>query len=63
MTLAMTPQQRRAFDEDGFIILENLLTAAESNRLAAAADEVVARIQREKGLPRETHLRPRDDRS
>ena len=60
MTLAMTPQQRHAFDEDGFIILENLLTTAESNRLSAAADEVVARIQKEKSLPRETHFQVRN---
>ena len=60
MTLVMTPQQRRAFDEDGFIILENLLTTEESHRISAAADEVVARIQKRKSLPRETHFQVRN---
>ena len=60
MPLAMTAAQRHAFDEDGFIILENLLTPAETARLSDAADEVVARIQQQKGLPPQTHFQVRN---
>ena len=60
MPLAMTEQQRRSFDEDGFIILENFLTPAETARLSNAADEVASRIQQEKGLPPETHFQVRN---
>ena len=60
MPLAMTDEQRRSFDEDGFIILENFLTPAETARLSDAADEVVSRIQQEKGLPPETHFQIRN---
>ena len=60
MALAMTPTQRRDFDEKGFIVLEDFLDAAEVGRLSAAADEVVARIQKEKGLPPETHFQVRN---
>lgn len=56
----MTDEQRRSFDEDGFIILENFLTPAETARLSDAADEVVSRIQQEKGLPPETHFQIRN---
>ncbi len=60
MSVAMTDEQRRSFDEDGFIILENFLTPAETARLSDAADEVVSRIQQEKGLPPETHFQIRN---
>ena len=50
MALAMTPDQERDFDERGFVVLEDFLTPGELARLSAAADEVVGRIQREKGL-------------
>ena len=60
MTLAMTPEQQRAFDEDGFVILENFLTSAELTRLSDAADEIVARIQKEQDLPPETHFQVRN---
>ena len=40
--LAMTEQQRRDFDEHGFILLENFFTPAEFERLLAAIDEVAA---------------------
>ena len=60
MSIAMTDEQRRTFDEDGFIILENFLTAEETRRLSDAADEVVGRIQRQKGMPPETHFQVRN---
>jgi ectoine hydroxylase-related dioxygenase (phytanoyl-CoA dioxygenase family) len=60
MALAMTAEQERAFDEEGFVILENFLTPEELARLSAAADEVIARIQKEKGLPPETHFQIRN---
>ena len=62
MPLAMTPEQQRAFDEDGFVILENFLAPEELTRLSDAADEVVARIQKEKDLPPETHFQIRNAR-
>ena len=45
----MTEQQRRDFDEQGFILLENFFSPAEFERLLAAIDEVAARVQRRKG--------------
>lgn len=60
MPIAMTEQQERDFEEDGFIILENFLTSEETKRLSDAADEVVHRIQEEKGLPNETHFQVRN---
>ena len=50
MSLAMTPQQRTDFDEQGFIILENFLTPAELGRLLAAIDEVAAEVRTVQGL-------------
>ena len=60
MAIAMTPQQERAFEEEGFILLEDFLSADEVERLSTAADEVVARIQDERGLPPETHFQVRN---
>jgi Phytanoyl-CoA dioxygenase (PhyH) len=48
--LAMTEQQRRDFDEQGFILLENFFTQNEFDRLLQAIDEVAHRIQTTKGL-------------
>lgn len=50
MSLAMTEQQRRDFDEQGFIVLEDFFTSAELDRLYTAIDEVGARIREAKGL-------------
>ena len=50
MSLAMTPQQRADFDEQGFVILENFLTPAELERLLAAIDEVAAEVRTVQGL-------------
>ena len=60
MALAMTPDQERDFDERGFVVLEDFLTPGELARLSAAADEVVGRIQREKGLGAESHFQVRN---
>jgi len=60
MTIAMSEQQKHEFEESGFIILENFLTPQELMRLSDAADEVVERIQHEKGLRVETHFQVRN---
>jgi len=60
MAIAMTEEQERDFEEKGFIILENFLTPEETQRLSDAADEVVERIQKEKGLPPETQFQIRN---
>ena len=52
MSIAMNPQQRAAFDEQGFIILEDFLTAEELERLLRAVDEVAERVRRREGLGR-----------
>ena len=49
-TLAMTPEQRRQFDEQGFILLDNFFSPSEFERLLAAIDEVAARVRQAKGL-------------
>lgn len=48
--LAMTDEQRRSFDERGFIAIENFFSESELDRLLTAIDEVAARIRAEKGL-------------
>src|ERR1700730_13957796 len=48
--LAMTAEQRRSFDEQGFILIENFFNQAEFDRLLGAIDEVAARVRAEKGL-------------
>ena len=60
MSIAMTEEQRNDFEEDGFIVLENFLTAEETKRLSDAAEEVVGKIQKEKGMPPETHFQVRN---
>ena len=60
MSIAMTREQERDFAEHGFIVLEHFLTSEELARLSAAADEVVARIQKEQGLEAETHFQVRN---
>ena len=46
--LAMTPQQRRSWDEDGFVICEDFLAPAEVQRLLRAIDQLAG--QRERAL-------------
>jgi ectoine hydroxylase-related dioxygenase (phytanoyl-CoA dioxygenase family) len=48
--LAMTDQQQRDFDEQGFILIEDFFDQGELTRLLAAIDEVAARVRAEKGL-------------
>ena len=60
MTISMSEQQKHEFEEAGFVILENFLTPQELMRLSDAADEVVERIQHEKGLRVETHFQVRN---
>lgn len=50
MSIAMTVQQEKDFDENGFIILENFLTEDELERLLSAVDDVASRIQGAQGL-------------
>jgi len=52
-TLAMTEQQRRDFEQQGFILLENFFSPSEFDRLHAAIDEVAHRIQQAKGLQKQ----------
>ena len=56
----MTREQERDFAEQGFIVLKNFLTSEELARLSAAADEVVARMQKEQSLGAETHFQVRN---
>jgi ectoine hydroxylase len=49
-SLAMTEQQRRDFDEKGFILIENFFSQEEFERLLAAIDEVAVRVREAKGL-------------
>lgn len=48
--IAMTEQQRRDFDEQGFILIEDFFDPAELQRLLDAIDEIAARVQAAKGL-------------
>src|SRR5438105_15544704 len=48
--LAMTDEQRRSFDEQGFILIEDFFSQAEFDRLLSAIDAVAARVREEKGL-------------
>ena len=50
MSIAMTPQQRAEFDEQGFIILDDFLAPEELERLLSAADEVADRARQHEGL-------------
>jgi ectoine hydroxylase-related dioxygenase (phytanoyl-CoA dioxygenase family) len=48
--LAMTDEQRRSFDDQGFILIDNFFSDSEFDRLLKAIDEVAVRIRAEKGL-------------
>ncbi len=48
--LAMSAEQRRSFDEQGFILIDNFFSQPEFDRLLGAIDEVSARVRAEKGL-------------
>ena len=49
MSIAMTPQQEKDFDEKGYVILEDFLTQGELDRLLSAVDEVKAKVRRVEG--------------
>ena len=50
MSLAMTPQQEKEFEDLGYIILENFLLQEELDRLLSAVDEVAANVRNSKGI-------------
>ena len=49
MSLAMTTQQEKDFDEQGLVVLDEFLNQAEIDRLLRAIDEVGEHIRVEKG--------------
>jgi hypothetical protein len=51
--LAVTPDQRRAFDEDGFFLVEDALSPTEVDTLLGAVDEHDRRLRRERHLGEE----------
>jgi ectoine hydroxylase-related dioxygenase (phytanoyl-CoA dioxygenase family) len=48
--LALTPEQRRQFDEDGFFLVEDLLSAEEVAELLEKVDELYPRLSRERDV-------------
>ena len=50
MPLAITAQQQQQFDEDGFFLVENALSATEIEALIAVIDELYAKIKVERNL-------------
>ena len=50
MAIAMTGQQRRDFEEKGYVILDDFLEPLEVGRLLEAVDEVAARLRESTGL-------------
>ncbi len=50
MSLAMTPQQEKDFEDLGYIILENFLHQEELDRLLSAVDETASNIRKTKGI-------------
>jgi ectoine hydroxylase len=54
-SLVLTEEQRRDFDEKGYIILEDFFAPEEFTRLLAAIDEVGERIRRAKNLTERDH--------
>ena len=50
MAIAMTGEQRRDFEEKGYVILDDFLEPLEVGRLLEAVDEVAARLRESTGL-------------
>jgi hypothetical protein len=48
--IALTEEQRRDFDEKGYVIIEDFFTPADFDRLLSAIDEVGEKIRAAKGL-------------
>jgi hypothetical protein len=46
----LTERQRRSFDEQGFVLIENFFEPAAFDRLLRAIDEVAERVRADKGL-------------
>lgn len=49
-SIAMTEQQRKDFDQQGFILIEDFFAPDELDRLLAAIDEVAVRVRAAKGI-------------
>jgi ectoine hydroxylase len=49
-TIALTDEQRRDFDEKGYVVIEDFFTPEELDRLLLAIDEVGVKIRAAKGL-------------
>ena len=49
-TLKLTPEQRRRFDEDGFFLVEDVLSESEVETLLVAVDEFDEHYRRERDL-------------
>jgi ectoine hydroxylase len=49
-SIAMTEQQRKDFEDKGFILIENFFPRDELDRLLSAIDEVAVRARREQGI-------------
>jgi ectoine hydroxylase-related dioxygenase (phytanoyl-CoA dioxygenase family) len=54
MDVRLTEEQRRDFEEKGYVLLEDFFEPEEYGRLLEAIDEVRDRYDREKGVPPET---------
>lgn len=50
MPIALTEEQQRQFDEDGFILIENALSPEEVDRLLAVVDELDAKYRAMQGI-------------
>lgn len=58
--LQITGEQRRRFDDDGYFLVENALSAAEVQRLTAVVDVVADAGRRARGLPASAPIRVRN---
>jgi ectoine hydroxylase-related dioxygenase (phytanoyl-CoA dioxygenase family) len=54
MDIRLTPEQRRDFEEKGYVLLEDFFEPAELDRLLTAIDEVRDQYCAEKGVPLDT---------
>lgn len=50
MSIVMTDAQKAELDERGFLVLENVLSTEEVERVSRSMDEVAERVKRERGL-------------
>lgn len=54
--LKLTADQRRRFDEDGFFLVEDLLSSSEINALIAVIDDLYAKYKQERNLGHMIHF-------